>query len=164
MPRSVISAHETGRRIPSKYHIQKYNEIFGCDITQFVPTKTREKMVTKTLRIPPNLYADLQKEAEQNKMDISKYIRCLLEKGIQEDYITKSMDTIIILMREALDRELKKHKDKEMPIMMLQMIYLIRFFMRDSLHMNSIELQEMMNDAKELATDDYHKNLRKKIG
>lgn len=158
LPRSVISSHETGRRRPSKYHIQRYNIVFECDITNFVPTNSRETMVTKTIRLPPALYSQLQKEAEDNEMEVSKYIRSLLEKGVHEDYITKSMDTLVILLQEAIGRELKKQQNKEIPISLLQITFMIRYLMRDSLHLSSIELQEIVNDARDMARDEFYRS------
>lgn len=118
-------------------------------------------MVTKTIRLPPALYSQLQKEAEDNEMEVSKYIRSLLEKGVHEDYITKSMDTLVILLQEAIGRELKKQQNKEIPISLLQIIFMIRYLMRDSLHMSSIELQEIVNDAKDMARDEFYRSKSK---
>lgn len=162
LPRSVISAHETGRRKPTKYHIQRYCEVFGVDIMNYVDdTPSKENMITRTIRLPPALYEDIKREADENEMEVAQYIRNLLEKGVHERYITKSMDTLIILLQEAIGRELKKNKDKEVPISILQVVYLLRFIMRDSLHLNSVELQEMIKDAHDMAADDYHRSKRK---
>lgn len=163
LPRSVISAHETGRRNPSDYQIQRYNTVFECDITDFIPIKNREKMITKTIRLPPDLYEDLQKEASDNDMEVARYIRLLLEKGVQEGFITKSMDTIILLMQEALERTMNKlsQKNKEIPMLLLQNLYLTKYMLRDALHLNSMEVQQIMSDTKDMAREEYHRSKRK---
>ncbi len=159
LPRSVISAHETGRRTPSKFQIQRYNEVFECDITNFVPLKNKEPMLSKSIRLSEHLYSELQKEAEKNQMEVSQYIRGLLEKGVQEDYITRSMDTLIILIQEAMERILKKdvQQNKEIPIMLLQCIYMMKYLMRDSLRLSSIEIDSVMDDIKHMAREEYYR-------
>lgn len=163
LPRSVISAHETGRRNPSDYHIQRYNSVFECDITDFIPVMNRERMITKTIRLPPGLYEDLQNEACDNEMEIAGYIRLLLEKGVQEGFITKSMDSIILMMQEALERTMSKQsqKNKEIPMLLLQNLFLTKYILRDALHLNSMEVQQIMSDTKDMAREEYHCSKRK---
>lgn len=163
LPRSVISAHETNRRRPSDYQIQRYNSVFDCDITDFVPVQDRVKMITKTIRLPPDLYEDLQKEAADNEIEIAQYIRLLLERGVHEGFITKSMDTIILLMQEALERTMNRQdqKNKEIPMLLLQNQFLTKFMLRDMLHLNSMEVQQIMNDTKDMAREEYHRSRRK---
>lgn len=159
LPRSVISAHETGRRTPSKYQIQRYNETFECDITNFVPTKTREPMMSKSIRFSEDLYSELQKAAKHNQMEVSQYIRLLLEKGVQEDYITKSMDTLVILIQEAMDRTLKKEakNNREIPILLFQNIFLIKHILRNVAHLSTLEIEEIVNDTKLMAKEEYYR-------
>ena len=71
------------------------------------------------------------------------------------------MDTLVILLQEAIGRELKKQQNKEIPISLLQIIFMIRYLMRDSLHMSSIELQEIVNDAKDMARDEFYRSKSK---
>lgn len=157
LPRSVISAHETGRRTPTNYQIQRYNEVFECDITNFVPVKSKEPMLSKSIRLPENLYLELKKEAERNQMEASKYIRMILEKGVQEDYIARSMDTLIVLIQEAIERSLNKDskQNRELPMLMLQNIFLTKYILRDSLHISSLEVDAMIEDAKTMAREEY---------
>lgn len=159
LPRSVISAHETKRRTPSSYQIQKYNSVFECDITNFAPVKGREKMISRSIRISEDLHKDLMNEASKNEMELAQYIRLLLKKGIQEDYITKSMDTLVILIQEAIERIQKKdtQQNRQVPMLLLQSIFLTKYFMRDSLHMSSIELDEIVDNTKMMAREEFYR-------
>ena len=157
--RSVISAHETGRRTPTKYHIQKYNEAFGYDITEFAPLEKKMPMTSRSIRLPEQLYSEIKREAEKNEMDVSQYIRMILEKGIHEEYITKSMDTIIVMIQEAVSRAMKKdiQHNREIPIQMLECIYMIKYLMRESLHLSSIEIDTLAEDIRHMAREDFYR-------
>ncbi len=159
IPRSVISAHETNRRHPTEYQIQRYNEIFGCDITKYVNVTSKERMTSKSVRLPEELYHQLKNEAERNQMDTSSYMRILLEKGIHEDMITKSMDTLIVMIQEAMSRTIRKDSatSKEIPIVLYQLMYMIKFMMRDSLHLSAIEIDSMLDDAKNLGREAFYR-------
>ena len=83
----------------------------------------------------------------------------ILEKGIHEEYITKSMDTIIVMIQEAVSRAMKKdiQHNREIPIQMLECIYMIKYLMRESLHLSSIEIDTLAEDIRHMAREDFYR-------
>ena len=116
-------------------------------------------MTSRSIRLPEHLYSEIKREAEKNEMDVSNYIRMILEKRIHEEYITKSMDTIIVMIQEAVSRAMKKdiQHNREIPIQMLECIYMVKYLMRESLHLSSIEIDTLVEDIRHMAREDFYR-------
>ena len=66
-------------------------------------------------------------------------------------------------MQEALERTMNRQdqKNKEIPMLLLQNQFLTKFMLRDMLHLNSMEVQQIMSDTKDMAREEYHRSRRK---
>ena len=47
--------------------------------------------------------------------------------------------------------------NREIPIQMLECIYMIKYLMRESLHLSSIEIDTLAEDIRHMAREDFYR-------
>lgn len=108
--RSIISAHENGSRKISKKYLSLYNSFFKIDLDKEFNQEKKEPLKTKTFRLTLSQIKILEDNANEKDMDVSTYLRLIIEDVVVSGNLAKTIKENEDLIRSIFQDEAIKYE------------------------------------------------------